>query len=164
MYKVLFFCAVSASAAFGSVAMSGLAMAQEDCQAVSYAPVYPVLYAGKAEGTISMAVTLAVHNVSLEDPITIQEVTYHDMVGDTVATPVDAEAILAPLETREIKIDLPDLKKEIGSGFVVKWSSEKASLPPIVETVMVGSKDSRGYVFSTQGRMISDSCGRMPPR
>lgn len=117
----------------------------------SYVPAYSHVYTAEGD-PVNMAITLSLRNVDTNSTLNILEVAYHDTKGKLIRRYLKEGYALSPLETKEIFVTESDVEGGSGANFVIIFSNQKMSLPPIFETIM--SMDSTGreaYTFSSRG-------------
>ncbi len=122
---------------------------------IVYVPAYSSVY--HLEGrTYDLAVTLSVHNVSLEHPIQLVRVYYYDTDGNQVRKYLDQPAVLRPLQTMQFLVKQSDISGGTGAKFIVQWISKAPVVSPIVEAVMICTSSQQGLSFSCQGKVIHE--------
>ena len=70
---------------------------------------------------------------------------------------LDKPVTLNPLESTRYVIPERDKTGGSGANFIVVWKSDKLVNPPIVESIMIGTKSSQGVSFTSRGRAIINS-------
>lgn len=118
---------------------------------VLYVPAYSDIYFGDSERPFQLTVTLSIRNIDPKYQITLKSVKYFETKGDFVKSFIEKPITLKPLET--LRYVIPEKDKTGGSGanFIVEWRSEDAINPPIVESVMIGSRSQQGISFTSRG-------------
>jgi hypothetical protein len=43
-----------------------------------------------------------------------------------------------------------------GANFIVKWKSSKEIIPPIIKSIMIGTRSGQGISFVSQGKVITE--------
>lgn len=102
-----------------------------------------------------MASTLVVHNVDPEIEITVSTIDYYDRAGQLLKNFITETVVLAPFESTYALVPIDSVGDGIGANFLVAWSSQTPSIPPIVEAVMVGGNGTQGISLSSRGKVIS---------
>jgi len=122
-----------------------------------YVPAYSHIYAGARDRAYLLTITLSIRSVDPEHPVTITRVDYYETQGKLLKKHIDKPVVLKPLES--IRYIIPEKDKSGGSGanFMVEWKSEKPVNPPIVETVMIGTRSQQGISFTSRGQVILPS-------
>lgn len=143
-----FFCAFSSSPIYG-VDKKGLSNGQ-----TIYVPAYSHIYFGNREKPFLLTVTLSIRNIDPNHRITILEADYYETQGNQLRRFLDKPVVLRPLES--LRFVVPESDKGGGSGanFIVKWNSDTSINPPVVESIMIGTKNQQGISFTSQGREI----------
>ena len=121
-----------------------------------YTPAYSHIFIGDREHPFNLTVTLSVRNTDPEAPITVESVDYHDSSGKKLRPYQSAATPLAPLAAQHYVVNESDTSGGAGAAFVVRWHSEGPVSPPIVETVMIGTRSQQGISFVTRGQAIQE--------
>lgn len=116
-----------------------------------YVPAYSHIYSGSVERAFYLAVTLSIRNIDPIRPITVTQVDYFETQGQLLKKQIDKPIILKPLES--LRYVIPESDKSGGSGanFIVKWESDTAVNPPIIESIMIGTQGQQGISFTSRG-------------
>jgi hypothetical protein len=120
-----------------------------------YVPAYSTINAAGSE--IELTVTLSIRNASAADSLLIERVNYLDTSGALVRQYFEEPRTLAPLSTEEVIIPDRDLRGGSGAKFLIDWAGPAASLGPVVEAVMIGSRGTQGFSFISPGRPVPRS-------
>lgn len=124
---------------------------------IVYVPIYSHIYSGNRERPLYLAATLSVRNTSFEHPIRIHTVDYYDSAGRPLKTYLKEPVELGPMGS--VRYIIPEADKEGGSGanFIVRWESKKEITPPVIESVMIGTKSQQGISFTSRGQVIKEA-------
>ena len=119
-----------------------------------YVPAYSHIYGGSLERPFLLTVTLSIRNIDPSHGITVTAVEYYETQGKLLKTYLDKPVALKKLES--VRYIIPEKDKAGGSGanFIVKWKADRPVNPPIVESVMIGTKSQQGISFTSRGRVI----------
>lgn len=119
-----------------------------------YVPAYSHIYSGDHERPFYLTVTISIRNIDPSNKITIALVDYYETQGKLVKNFIVDPVTLGPLES--LRYVIPENDKIGGSGanFIVKWKADQPVNPPIVESVMIGTKAQQGISFTSRGRAI----------
>ncbi len=119
-----------------------------------YVPAYSHIYMGNRERPFLLTVTLSIRNIDPKHTIKITKVDYYETQGNLLKNFLDKPVTLKPLES--IRYVIPEKEKVGGSGanFMVQWKSDKSVNPPIVESVMIGTKSGQGISFTSRGQVV----------
>ena len=122
-----------------------------------YVPAYSHIYSGNRERPFLLTVTLSIRNIDPKRQIKIIAVDYYETQGKLLKKHLDKPVILNPLES--VRYIIPERDESGGSGanFIVEWKSNKYVNPPIVESIMIGTKSQQGLSFTSRGRVIIPS-------
>ncbi|WP_084696322.1 DUF3124 domain-containing protein [Salisaeta longa] len=121
-----------------------------------YVPAYSYIYFNLTDRpqVIDLAVTLSVRNTSINRPITLTSVTYHDSEGTWVRQYLDAPQTLAPLASTAFVVAKDDRTGGAGANFIVEWEADAPVAPPVIESVMISTQSALGISFTSPGRVI----------
>ena len=121
-----------------------------------YVALYSHIYSGNKENPLYLAATLSVRNTSFEKPISILTVDYYDSAGKLLKKYLKEPAALGPMGS--IRYVIPEAEKKGGSGanFIVKWVSDTPLTPPLIESIMIGTKSQQGISFTSRGQVIEE--------
>ncbi len=121
-----------------------------------YVSIYTHIYSGLKGRPFDLAATLSIRNTDPKYPITLVSVKFYDTDGkllkDYVSEPVRLNALVS---TRYI-IKEAEIGGGSGANFIVTWKSEKSVNPPIIESIMIGTKSGQGISFVSRGQVIED--------
>ena len=119
-----------------------------------YVPAYSHIYSGNREIPFLLTVTLSIRNVDLNNQITINAIDYYETQGRLLEKYIDNPVILKPLESLRFVIPEKDESGGSGANFIVEWQSDIPVNPPIIESIMIGTKQQQGISFLSRGRPI----------
>lgn len=122
-----------------------------------YVPAYSHIYSGNQGMPFLLTVTLSIRNVDPKHQIIIEAVDYYETQGKHLKKYLDKPTILEPLGSVRYIILERDKSGGSGANFIVKWKSDKLANPPIVETIMIGTKSSQGISFASRGQVLISS-------
>lgn len=122
-----------------------------------YVPAYSHIFAGDHEKPFLLTVTLSIRNIDPQHQIKIIIVDYYETQGKLLNKYLDEPVILKPLESLRYVIPEKDKRGGSGANFIVEWKSDKSVNPPIVESIMIGTKSQQGVSFISRGRVITPS-------
>jgi ketosteroid isomerase-like protein len=119
-----------------------------------YVPVYSHIYQGDRESPIYLAVTLSIRNVDPGKPITVLSTDYYDFKGNLLKKYQEGPVHVPPVSS--IRYVVPESDKAGGSGayFIIAWRSDGPVNPPILESVMIGTKSQQGISFTSRGQVL----------
>ncbi|MDQ1335886.1 MAG: hypothetical protein QG552_2836 [Thermodesulfobacteriota bacterium] len=119
-----------------------------------YVPVYSHIYQGDRESPIYLAVTLSIRNVDPRMPITVLSADYYDFKGNLLKRYQEGSVDVSPASS--IRYVVPESDKAGGSGacFMVAWRSDGPVNPPILESIMIGTRSQQGISFGSRGQVL----------
>ena len=145
-------CAKPVEAAGQSSGQSGAASSGQ----VVYVSVYSHVYSGPKLLKFQLAGMLNIRNTDAQHPIVITQVDYYDTKGELVDAYIEKPLTLEPLETTYFHVKDYDERGGAGANFMVNWKAETPVSPPIIESVMLGTKSGQGVSFICPGQVISE--------
>lgn len=119
-----------------------------------YAPVYSHIYVGTLGQEFQLAATLCVRNTSIDNPIKLESVGYHDSTGRLLRNLIKTPIKIGPLGSSQYFIGESDTSGGFGAFFLVKWTSDTKVTEPVIEVVAVGTRSGQGISFVSTGKVI----------
>ena len=155
-YIACFFLVLTMMAAPGSVGLAGEEIRRVSGQTV-YVPIYTHIYSGLKGRPFDLAATLSIRNTDTKHSITIVSVEFYDTEGKLIENYIDTPLQLGALASTRYVIKEGE-KKSGGSGanFIVKWKSDTAVNPPIIEAIMIGTRSGQGISFVSRAQVIEE--------
>ncbi len=154
---VFMVCIVSAI----SIALALTSYAQQDIRLsrgqTVYVPVYSHIYYGDKETPYFLAATVSVRNIDQANPITVTEVNYYDTNGRLIKKYLDKPMQLAANASTRFVVKESEDKGGSGANFIVIWRSDKQVNAPVVESVMIGTRNQQGISFTSRGQVIGET-------
>jgi len=156
LFCALVFAVFSASTAAFAQEVRPLAKGQ-----TLYLPIYShMLYgnlgkSGKASYVLLSAL-VSIRNSDSKRPIRILSAKYFDTHGTLLGERVPAPAIVPPLGTLELFVELNDASGGSGANFIVKWDAEQLVNPPLVESLHANMDGGKAVIFMTQSVPLAD--------
>jgi hypothetical protein len=121
-----------------------------------YVPAYSSIFHGDKQREFELSVTLSIRNTNSKNSILLSVVDYYDTKGKRIKVFIKEPQKISPLESRQFIISESDLSGGVGANFIVTWSSEKKVNPPLIESIMIGTKGQQGISFSMRGVPVQD--------
>jgi hypothetical protein len=115
-----------------------------------YVPAYSHIYTGNRQIPSLLTVTLSIRNTDMARAIEIVSVDYYDTRGTLIKSYLPAPVFLKALESVRYVVDYDDKTGGSGANFIVEWKSKTLVNPPIMETIMIGSRSS----FTSRGQAL----------
>lgn len=145
--------------------VTGLLIAQADARTHSdlsngqtvYVPVYSHIYQGDRESPVYLAVTLSIRNLDPANPITVLYADYHDSKGSLLKNYQKGSVQLPPASSIRYVVAESDKAGGSGAFFRVGWQSECPVHPPILESIMIGTKSQQGISFTSRGKVLAEA-------
>jgi hypothetical protein len=125
-------------------------------QQTVYVPIYSHIYSGFKGRPFELAATLSIRNTDPKHPITLVAVTYYDTDGKLLKEYLQNPLPLGALGSIRYTLTEADTSGGSGANFIIKWKSETMVNPPIIESVMIGTKSGQGISFVSRGQVIAD--------
>jgi hypothetical protein len=122
-----------------------------------YVPVYSHIFFGDRGATFNLATTLSIRNVDPGQAVSVLTADYYDGSGRLLRRHFNQPVVLKPLASTEIFIPESDVSGGFGASFLVRWKSEKPTVPPIIECLMIGARSGQGISFVSPGRVVQET-------
>ncbi len=119
-----------------------------------YVPIYSHIYCGNKEQPFDLAATLSLRNTDTKSPITILSVKYYDSNGTFIRSYTDHPVRLPALASMRFVVKESDKTGGSGASFIVVWKSDAKVNSPVIESVMIGTKNQQGISFTSRGQPI----------
>lgn len=119
-----------------------------------YVPIYSHVYHSDTALPFNLSATLSVRNPDASSPLVVESVAYHDSRGKLVREYLDAPVELPPLCSAEFYLRESDTAGGAGACFLVDSTSPAGGSPPVVEAVMIGTRNSQGISFVSEARPV----------
>lgn len=121
-----------------------------------YVAAYSHIYIGHKGAPYFLTITLSIRNIDPSKPITISKVDYYETQGKLLKNFITEPVRLGPLASTRFIIPIKKEAGGSGANFIVEWASKKMSNPPIIESIMIGTKSQQGISFTSRGQVIID--------
>lgn len=122
-----------------------------------YVPVYSHIYFGDKETPYYLAATISIRNTDQVSPIFITDVNYFDTKGRLIKKYLDKPVQLGANASTRFVIKESDDKGGSGANSIVKWRSDVQVNAPIIESIMIGTRNQQGVSFTSRGQVIGES-------
>jgi len=121
-----------------------------------YLPVYSTIYYGDRHNEFNLTVTVSIRNTNSNNPIKIEYVNYYSTSGKFLKKIINSPIVLKSLESHQILTKESDTSSGVAGNFIIKWSADKEVNPPVVESIMIGTKQQQGISFLSKGIVINE--------
>lgn len=121
-----------------------------------YVPIYSHVYGGDREQKVLLTATLSIRNTDPLHAITITSVDYYDSAGKLIRQYVSQPTTMKSMAAVRFVVGESDKSGGSGASFVVKWAAGAPVRPPLVESVMIGTKMQQGISFTSRGQVIEE--------
>jgi hypothetical protein len=121
-----------------------------------YVPVYSHIYYGDKETPYYLAVTVSIRNTDQANPITVTGVNYYDTNGTLINRFLEKPIQLNANGSTRFVIKQSDDKGGSGANCIVTWRSDRQANAPIVESIMIGTRNQQGISFTSRGQVIAE--------
>lgn len=119
-----------------------------------YVSIYSNIYSGPKAVRLELAAMLSMRNTDPKYPIAILKADYYDTSGKLVESYVKKPIKLKPLESTYIYLKEYDKRGGPGANFIVMWQAEKKVNQPIIEGVMMATR--QGISLICPGQIITE--------
>jgi hypothetical protein len=118
-----------------------------------YLPVYSAI-AHISKQNIDLTVTLSFRNLDEAASITVNSANYFNTSGKKIKDLLGQSSTLAPFGSTQIVIRQDEFRGDVGANIVIEWSSNLPVTPPLIEAIMVGSRGTQAFSFTSRGVVI----------
>lgn len=125
-------------------------------KATVYVPAYSSIFHGDLKWEFNLTVVLSIHNTDLKNKLILDVIDYYDSSGKIIRSYIKGGQVLNPLETYTIGIKETDRSGGVGANFIVKWRSPAEINQPVIETIMIGTREQQGISFTSRGVVIEE--------
>jgi len=122
-----------------------------------YVPVYSHIYIGDKETPYYLAATISIRNTEQTSPVIITEVNYYDSNGRLIKKYLEKPIQLGANASTRFVIKESDDKGGSGANFIVKWRSDLQVNAPIIESIMIGTRNQQGVSFTSRGQVVGEA-------
>lgn len=127
-----------------------------------YVPAYSHVYHEDGKPHL-LTVTLSVRNADPDHELAVTSVRYFDTKGKEVRSFLKKPLRLAPLASTEFLVERDDAAGGSGANFLVEWVAGEPMIPPVIESVMIGTSETQGISFARSGTVIKERSPDLPP-
>lgn len=121
-----------------------------------YLPVYSTIYFGDKKNEFNLTVTVNIRNTNTNNSIKIESIKYYSTDGKLISKFTGSAFKLDPLQSYQVVIKESDTSAGIGGHFIIRWSADKKVNRPVIESVMIGTKQQQGISFMCEGVVINE--------
>jgi len=121
-----------------------------------YVAVYSHIYSGDREYPFDLTATLSIRNTDINHSLTLLSVDYYDTAGKMVSHYLKEPLQIGPLASVRYIIRESDRSGGSGANFIVKWKSDLPVNMPLIESIMIGTKNQQGISFTSRGQVIAE--------
>jgi hypothetical protein len=144
-----------AAVASGSKAQADPELRQSSGQMV-YIPIYSHIYSGDREYPFPLAATLSIRNTDPKNSIIILAVDFYGPDGKLIRSYLKTPVKMERLASIRYVVKESDKSGGSGANFIVEWASDTKVNPPIVESIMIGTRSQQGLSFTSRGQVIEE--------
>lgn len=119
-----------------------------------YVAVYSHIYFGDRLSPFLLTATVMVRNTDPHQSIVVETADYFDSDGRRVRALLDQPTRLPPLASLRFVIPESDTAGGAGASVLVRWSATRPANPPLIESVMVGTRNQQGVSFTSRGQVL----------
>jgi len=128
-------------------------LARSDGQTV-YVAVYSHIYIGDRPTPFLLTATVSVRNTDPRQSIMVEAADYHDTGGSKIRPLLENPTRLPPLAAMRFVIPESDTAGGSGASVPVRWQAARPVNPPLIESVMVGTRSQQGISFTSRGQIL----------
>jgi hypothetical protein len=120
-----------------------------------YVPAYSHVYHEDGKPHL-LTVTLSVRNADPDHELALTSVRYFDTKGKEIRSFLKKPLRLSPLASTEFLVERDDAAGGSGANFLVEWAAGEPVVPPVIESVMIGTSETQGISFARSGTVIRE--------
>lgn len=120
-----------------------------------YVPIYSDIYVDEVNQRTLIAATLSIRNTSFTDSIFISKIDYYNTDGGLVRSYIDKMISLPAMATLNYVIKKEDDTGGSGANFIVELSYRNKSMNPVVQAIMIGEMNNKGFAFLADAHTIN---------
>ena len=124
-----------------------------------YVAIYSNVFTGPKGSPFNLTATLSIRNTDLRNQLSVLSVEYFDNDGKKLREYLKSPITLDPVASHHISIKENDESGGFGANFVVTWKAAKKINPPIIQSIMIGTKSGQGISFVSRGQVINENTG-----
>lgn len=128
-----------------------------------YVPVYSHIYFGDRPTPFLLTATVLIRNTDPRHSILVWEADYHDSDGKLLQRYLTEPTRLLPLASLRFIVPESDTAGGAGASVLVTWKSSVPVNPPIIESVMIGTRNQQGVSFTSRGQVLDLWTGEPSP-
>ncbi len=121
-----------------------------------YVPVYAIIFHGDRDNIFNLTATVSIRNTDIKRPLVLESVDYYDTGGKLIKKYLPQPRKLKPLESIHYIVKESDVDGGPGANFIVKWHSDKPVSTPLIESIMIGTRNQQGISFVSRGVIITE--------
>lgn len=122
-----------------------------------FVPLYSHIYHGDRDTPFLLSATLTVRNTDPRHSILLEAVDYYDSDGKLLRTFLPESRRLLPLAATHFMIPESDAAGGSGASFQVRWGASAPAHPPLVESVMIGTRGQQGISFTSRATVLRET-------
>lgn len=122
-----------------------------------YIPLYSHIYTGDRETPFNLAATVIIRNTDPKCSIIVFHADFYDSDGKLVHRFLDSPVRISPLASTRFIVPESDTKGGLGASVLVSWRSVFPANPPIMESIMIGTRNQQGISFTSRGQVLTPS-------
>ena len=125
-----------------------------------YLPIYShLLYVNVGRSgspyRVLLSALVSIRNTDSRRPMKLLSARYYDTHGRFLREYLPVPTSIAPLGTQELFVELHDESGGSGANFILRWESEVAINPPLVEAVHANMDSGKAVILTTQAVPVS---------
>ena len=121
-----------------------------------YVPIYSHIYHGDRDTPFELAATLSIRNTDAKKEITLVSADYFDSNGNFLKKFVETPIKIKNLASIRYIIKSSDTTGGSGAKVIVRWTSTEPVNPPLIESIMIGTRSQQGISFISRGQAIKE--------
>jgi len=121
-----------------------------------YVAVNTDVHITKKNVRVYLTNTLCIRNVSVDQPIIVNQVEYFDAEGDPIRKYLEHPVELRPFQSIWLIVNGNEGPTGTGTNFIVDWAAMQPVPQPIIESMMAGSYSQTGLSFKSETVVVKE--------
>ena len=120
-----------------------------------YLPIYSHMFYGNRDkkGNVSkvlLSALVSIRNTDPKRPLKVNSARYYNTHGAFLREYIPTPAVIPPLGTLELFVDLHDESGGSGANFILNWDADQPLNPPLVEALHANMDSGKAVILTTQ--------------
>ena len=119
-----------------------------------YVPIYSDIYTDRDNQKVLLSATLSIRNTTLKKSLYVHKIDYYGTNGELIKSYIKESIELPPMATLNYIVEKEENKGGPGADFIIEVEGIDETAKPVIEAVMIGNFNNKGFSFNTQGTPV----------